>query len=247
MQPTRIARLSAEAGLECIEWAGDVHAPPGDAPAADTARTATEQAGIAVASYGSYLTFTGSDDDHAAAARAVLETAERLGAARIRVWAGDESGVTATAEHRRRITDRLHDFAESAGSVGIEVGLEFHFGTLTDSVGSTLQLLDESAQPNLGTYWQPNIGNDADEAIATLRAVRKHISTIHVFSWWPTIQRLPLAERADLWRRVFAELADSERDHDALLEFVPDDDPAILAREAESLHTFMSASGEKTR
>src|SRR5690625_1385949 len=244
LPPEEIALLTAEAELECIEWGGDVHVAPGVPDLAESARARTEEAGLAVASLGSYLRFIGTDEQHAARVDVTLISAEHLAAPRIRVWAGAEGSAEASAEHRELVTRRLRDFAERAGKLGIEVGLEFHRGTLTDTVNSTLQLLEGASHPNLTTYWQPNVGADDDEAIETLRAVREHVSTVHVFSWWPQNQRLRLSERSDLWRRVFAELADSGRDHDALLEFVPGDDPGILAREAATLRELIEDAGQ---
>jgi hypothetical protein len=54
---------------------------------------------------------------------------------------------------------------------------------------------------------------------------------VHVFSWWPRAERHPLAARSALWREALALAGDV----DALLEFVPGDDPAVLAREAATL------------
>lgn len=247
LPPEEIVTLSAEAGLECVEWGGDVHVAPGVPELAESARTSTEEAGLAVASLGSYLRFIGTDEQHAARVDVTLLSAQHLRAPRIRVWAGTEGSAEASPEHRDLVTGRLRDLAERAGKQGIEVGLEFHRGTLTDTVESTLQLLEDAAHPNLTTYWQPNVGFDDDEAIETLRAVRSHVSTIHAFSWWPRTERLPLSERSDLWRRVFAELDGSGRDHDVLLEFVPDDDPKVLPREAATLTELIDDAEQAAR
>src|SRR5699024_4638853 len=80
-----------------------------------------------------------------------------------------------------------------------------------------------------------------EEALDTLNEVLPRASTIHVFSWWPTHERLPLAERSALWERAFAILAAEGSDRDALLEFVPGDDPAVLRREADTLRTLITA------
>ena len=242
-----VVRLAAEAGLERIEWAGDVHVPPGDLAAARRARELTEQAGLSAASYGSYLRFEGTEEEVRAEGAAVLAAARALGAPRIRVWATRVPSTEASSEQRTEAARRIAEFADRAAEHGIEVGLEFHRGTLTDTVDSTLQLLEDVAHPNLTTYWQPNVGLDAEEALKTLRAVRSYVSTIHVFSWWPRTERLPLSERSELWRGVFAELAESGRDHDVLLEFVPDDAPEVLAREAATLRQLIDEAGTAAR
>ncbi|MFJ1678114.1 MULTISPECIES: hypothetical protein [unclassified Streptomyces] len=58
---------------------------------------------------------------------------------------------------------------------------------------------------------------------------------MHVFSWWPGNRRLQLADREDLWAGVFDLLKGRREGLEALLEFVPGDDPAVLAREAATL------------
>src|SRR5262245_17804648 len=54
-----VVAVAVGAGLECIEWGGDVHVPPGDLEAARRARSATSAAGLRVASYGSYWRCSG--------------------------------------------------------------------------------------------------------------------------------------------------------------------------------------------
>ncbi|MGP9539216.1 sugar phosphate isomerase/epimerase family protein [Brachybacterium sp. AOP43-C2-M15] len=242
-----VVEHATAAGLECIEWAGDAHVPPGDTAAAEHARTTTEHAGLAVASYGSYLRFEGTSAEHRAEADGVLAAARALGAPRVRVWAGSTGSAEATAEDRARVVHRLQDFADRAAADGIDVGLEFHGRTLTDEIGSTLRLLDEIDRENVLSYWQPHQGMPADDALETLREVLPRASTIHVFSWWPLAERLPLSERGDLWEGAFALLAAEGSDRDALLEFVPGDDPSLLRRDADSLRALIAAGEDAAR
>ena len=80
----QIAALAAEAGLEGIEWGGDVHVPPGDAAAAASAARLTREAGLRVTSYGSYYHALPQEDF-----APVLRSAAALGAPVVRIWAGD--------------------------------------------------------------------------------------------------------------------------------------------------------------
>ncbi|WP_394214012.1 sugar phosphate isomerase/epimerase family protein [Brachybacterium vulturis] len=238
-----VVHHAAAAGLECIEWAGDAHVPPGDVAAAEHARALTEQSGLAVASYGSYLRFLGTDEEVRAEGEAVLAAARALGAPRIRVWASRTGSATATTEERATTVRRIQEFADLAAADGIDLGLEFHAHTLTDEIDSTLRLLEEVDRPRVLSYWQPHQGMPADQALETLQRVLPATSTIHVFSWWPRHERLALAERSALWKRVFALLAAEGSDRDALLEFVPDDDPSLLPRESDTLRSLITAGG----
>ncbi len=210
-----VVAVAAGAGLECIEWGGDVHVPAGDVEAARRAREATEAAGLRVASYGSYWRCSGDFDG-------VLASARGLGAPRVRIWAGDSGSSVSEVAAAARSASRL-----------IEVAFEFHGGTLTEDIDSALALVAESGVP---CYWQPPQDLPDAEALATLRRL-PHVPAVHVFSWWPGSTRLRLRERGDLWRAVFREFTHG----DALLEFVPDDDPALVAEEAEACRSFLSS------
>lgn len=239
-----LVEVTAQAGLECIEWSAKAHVHPGDLEAARKARDLTEQAGLAVASYGSYLRMDGTDG--AGAEAAVIRTALALGAPRIRVWAGSHDAADVGPDDRALIVRRLQEFTDAAAAEGLAVGLEFHGRTLTDEISSTQRLLVEVGREALSTYWQPHQGMASAEALETLRRVLERVSTLHVFSWWPRAERLPLADRADLWQEVFALLAAEGSDRDALLEFVPEDDPQILAREAATLRELLT-TGQDAR
>lgn len=234
-----VVEVTARAGLECIEWSGNAHVLPGDVDTARRARELTEEVGLAVASYGTYLRFDGSDDP--GAERDVIQTAQAMGAPRVRVWAGSHDSAEVGPDERALIVRRIQDFADAAGEAGLEVGLEFHGRTLTDEVSSTERLLVEIGRENVRTYWQPHQGMPSDQAVQTLHRVLPQVSTIHVFSWWPMAERLPLSERAELWREVFAVLAAQGSHRDALLEFVPGDDPDVLDREAATLRELIGA------
>ena len=51
---SKIVQLAAAAGLDGIEWGGDIHVPAGDIQSAVFALQETEKAGLEVLSYGSY-------------------------------------------------------------------------------------------------------------------------------------------------------------------------------------------------
>lgn len=238
LTPERIVDLAAAAGLESIEWGGDTHVPPGDLVRAEQVAKTTTDAGLVVASYGSYFRAAKGE-----ALAPILDSAQALGADRVRIWAGSLGTAEATAEDRAETIARLQSAASDAHERGIDLALEFHSGTLADSATATLSVLSEVGSAALSTYWQPTVAASDDIALAEYEAVAAHTSAVHVFSWWPQTQRLRLHERDELWRRVFAAAAaQTHPPRDALLEFVPDDDPDLLAAEAATLRgTIRSA------
>jgi hypothetical protein len=232
-----VVAIAAGAGLECIEWGADVHVRPGDLGAARRAREATERAGLRVASYGSYWRCAGPFDP-------VLASARELGAPRVRIWAGETGSGEATPALRDAIAGaaraaaaactRTTSPAASTAAPASPIGLafEYHGGTLTDDLGSTLELIAATGVP---AYWQPPQDMPDAEALDGLRRL-PDVPAVHVFSWWPGSTRRRLRERAELWRAVFGTFTAG----DALLEFVPGDDPALVAEEAEACRALLS-------
>lgn len=236
LSPERIVELAADAGLESIEWGGDVHVPPGDEARAVEVARATTYAGLAVASYGSYFR-AGADEP----LTPVLDSAAALGADRVRIWAGTVGSDDATDADWSAVVHRLAAAASEAEERGIGLALEFHSGTLADTAPATLRLLDAVDSPALCTYWQPTVAAPVDAAIDEYLALAARTSAVHVFSWWPRQERLPLRARDALWTRFFAEArAATTPPRDALLEFVPDDDPSLLAGEAAALREYLA-------
>ncbi|GAA1634027.1 sugar phosphate isomerase/epimerase [Kribbella alba] len=231
-----VVQVAERAGLAAIEWGGDVHVPLGDLPAARKARALCEDRGLGIAAYGSYLRAGSVDREEI---RTAVTTAAELGAPRIRVWAGTVGTAEAGVGDRMAVTRGLAELADVAAGSGIEIAMEFHRNTLTDEVDSTITLLLDVGAPNLTTYWQPPVDLDDVECLQQLEALMPWLSTVHVFSWWPSNNRLPLAARESLWRPVLDRLAAEPREINALLEFVADDSVDQLATDAAHLHSWV--------
>jgi sugar phosphate isomerase/epimerase len=232
-----VARLAGECGLAAIEWGADVHVPPGDARAAATARTASDAADIEVASYGSYLVAAGLPDPDERTA--VLDTAGALGAPNVRVWGG--FGVVPDTDGYAALVDGLTTFAHDAATRGLTVGVEYHGGTVTSTLAGTLALLDAVGAANLASYWQPPYWRgptapDADAAEVT--ALGSRLSHLHLEGAGPDVRR-PLPELVDRWQAVLAAAIALGGDRVAFLEFVTDDDPDALRRDAATLRSWL--------
>lgn len=227
--------LARAAELGAVEWGGDVHAPPGKLGTAREISSRTLDAGLFVAAYGSYLRLgvgSGSDTD-------VLTTAVALGAPRVRVWAGTAGSHESDLNQRRAVAEHARALAAPAADLGLTIGLEFHGGTLTDTVDSTLALLADIDRPEVvGTYWQPPQSMDDASALDGLRRVLPWTVAVHAFSWWPGDTRLPLDHRRPFWESALAILDDGVG-RDVLLEFVRDDDPGQVRADAASLRRWL--------
>ncbi|HEY8702107.1 MAG TPA: TIM barrel protein [Arthrobacter sp.] len=224
-----VVQTVAEAGLAGIEWGTDVHIL--DEASADEAREATAAAGQEVLSLGSYYR-AGSFGDFAALA----DLAVRLGAPRIRVWAGEVGSAEAGTAEWQAVVQDSRRIAEAAAERAVEIAFEYHGGTLTDTPETAVRLLEQVGRGNVRTYWQPAVGVSDQAALASLHRVLPYVSGVHCFSWWPRQERLPLSGRKQLWQSAADILREAGRPVDMMLEFVAEDLPANVIRDAAFLN-----------
>lgn len=239
-----VVKVASAAGLSGIEWGGDVHCPPGDRHSALRARRLTEEAGLTVASYGSYLD---SAKDDMREAKAVIKTAVALGAPRIRIWAGhgaelgDDSGMQIAIQNVRMM-------AERAAGEGVSLAFEFHEGTWTGSAQLALELLDRCELDSLGVYWQPySVPPRPDhESLKELKALGNRVRGLHVFAY-DRGQQISLAAGRPLWIEAFKVVQAMETPSmDALLEFVPGGNVEAVIAEATVLHSLIGLAEAQT-
>jgi len=252
----RIVELTRRAGLDAIEWGGDVHVPPGDTPAAETAKSLTTAAGLEVSSYGSYyqiIDAQGGEQDFAP----VLESALALGTDTIRIWPGTKPSDVMPADERRRLIARLRGDLDRAAGHGIRLALEFHVSSLCDSNAAALAFLQEVDHPHLYTYWQPIYWlADVPYRLAGLEALAARTLNVHVFQWhfhpnrgtWgQNVERFPLSQGEEEWRQYLSVPLPPGK-HYALLEFVSgDNDDQLLADAAVLKHWLGRISQETAR
>ena len=101
-----IVSYVSAAGLDSIEWGGDVHTPHGDVAEAKKTVEITHGCGLEVAEYGSYYVIGQSEESLFGE---VLASAEVLGTKMIRVWPGmNKSSDTFTTEEYRKAAKIPH-------------------------------------------------------------------------------------------------------------------------------------------
>lgn len=239
LSPAEVVELVRTAGLDGIEWGGDVHVPPGDVQRAREVNRLTADAGLSVSAYGSYYRLL-ADEAHPFAA--VLDSAVALGAPTIRVWAGNQPSSTVNAAERARIVEQSRTIADMAAAQGITIAYEYHSNTLTDTLDSALDLLRAVDHPNMRTFWQPPNGMPPEESRAGLETAAQWVSNIHCFHWWPTSKdRHPLADGAANWALYLDKIATLPGDRSISIEFVKDDAPAQFLEDAATLKRWLAS------
>ena len=239
--------LVAKAGLDAIEWGGDVHVPHGSVEVAKEALALTRAAGLEACSYGSYYKVL-DPDGVALDFTPVLQSTLALETDVVRIWAGQKASADAADDYRKRVVDQIRKVAEVGAAEDVKVALEFHAFTLTDSNESAMQLLDEVGHENLYMYWQPIFWTD-DMAyrLDGLRKMRDRILNLHVFNWGfdPTaggiyqgIIRKPIPDAAAEWAQYLAVELKEELPHYALIEHPSGSSPEQLMKDAAALKTW---------
>lgn len=247
LSPKEVVDLVAQAGLQGIEWGGDIHAPHGDLAKAKEVAALTREAGLQVSAYGSYYRTTASLEEGDTFEN-VLASAVELGAPSIRIWAGKGGSADMSEEQRSAVTADVHRVAGLAEAEGKIVTLEYHGGTLTDTPESAARLMQEAAHPALRTLWQPPNGMPTDDCMASLELALPLLDNVHVFHWWPTTrERHPLRQGWDgRWGRFLHRLQEDGTPRCLLMEFVAENEPANFLRDAETLKEWIAELEESS-
>lgn len=225
--------LASTAGLDGIEWGGDIHVPGGNLKCAAEVATATEKANLEVISYGSYYR-VGESKNNDVSFEQVLETAVYLKAPAIRVWAGGLGSDVADRTYRNKVVTDAKKIAVLAERKNVSINFEYHGGTLTDTKESASLLMKEINHPNVKIYWQPAVGLPVDDCLASIDEISAWLSHVHVFHWDVT-DRLTLSEGKEEWQTYLNKLQTDEKIRYLMIEFVIGDSKEQFLKDAEVL------------
>jgi 3-dehydroshikimate dehydratase len=237
LSPDHIIRLVSQAGLQVIEWGGDIHVPHGDIEIAEQVGRMTREAGIEVASYGSYYSLRKRPEKlHF---EDVLKSACALKAPSIRVWAGNRASADATPEWRREITMDARRIADLAQAHGITIDFEYHNGTLTDNIESAVSLMQSINHPNVRCNWQTPVPGNYDTSISSLLDIRPWLANVHVFHMLGKERQCLSAGKSD-WLEYMSVIRKTGKTPNMMLEFVKNDDPTQFLEDAGALSDIVT-------
>jgi len=217
-----------QAGLSCIEWGSDVHAPCDDTEKLKKIAKLQKEKNVFCSSYGTYFRLGESDPEDFIK---YIDASDILKTDILRIWCGvKDSSLYSADEKNKLICDAKYitDLAEKRGKT---ICLECHNNTLTDTLDSALEIINAVNSESFKMYWQPNQLHDFEWNINYARSIAPYAKHIHVFNWSATT-RFPLKDAVEIWKE-YLNCFSGERV--LLLEFMPDDKLSSLQQEADAL------------
>lgn len=247
-----IIEQTLKAGLDAIEWGGDIHVPQGNINIAEEVRKKTEDKGLIISSYGSYYR-VGTGEKKGDNFKSVLSTAKALKAPCIRVWAGVKNLDDCEISEVDDIIKDTENISKIADSEGISIAFEYHGQSLTETNKSTYIFSKLISFDNVGFYWQPPVGKDQQYYIEGLSYLLENnlLYNIHVFQWVLSeknnIIRKPLEEGKENWKKLLSMINKNDRkkgfydrERFALLEFIKNDDLEQLYQDSNVLKSIVN-------
>ena len=234
--PEEILKAMAGAGLRCIEWGSDIHAPAVDVDRLNALAALQKQYGVACCSYGTYFKLGITP---VAELTAYIRGAKILGTDILRLWCGDKNSEEYTNEEKEALFATCREVAAVAERENVRLCMECHNHTYTNCPQASLELMKAVDSPDFQMYWQPNQYRTDGENLGSAKLLAPYTHRIHVFNWKEK-QRFPLREATDLWRQY---LACFTGERTLLLEFMPDDRLQTLPAETAALKSIIDKLG----
>ena len=230
--PEEIIKMVANAGLDCIEWGSDVHAPFNDEESLMKIAKLQEEYSIKCSSYGTYFHLLG---DSLELLPKYIKAAKILGTSVLRLWCGEKASSKFTQGEKDFLVAECKKAAQIAKESEVVLCMEYHPGSFTDTAQSALELIEKVESPHFKMYWQGNVKGDEELALKDAKILSAHTVNIHVAHWVDS-KHLPLEKGISVWTKYLKEFSDGKA---LLLEFIYDGNPESLPGEAKSLKNIV--------
>ena len=230
--PREILEAAKEAGLTCIEWGSDVHAPFGDRARLEEIVALQKEYGITCSSYGTYFRL---GQTPLSELPEYIAAAKLLGTDILRLWCGTKCGAEYSDEEREAFFEECRRAAAIAEQENVILCMECHVKTFTQRLEDTLALMQAVDNQHFRMYWQPFQWQTPEENLMYAETLAPLSYHIHVFQWRDR-ERFSLHEGIAEWQGYLAKFSTPRT---LLLEFMPDNLITTLPREAEALRAII--------
>lgn len=228
LSPKEIIKSVKAAGLTCIEWGSDVHAPKDNIAVLNEIVELQGQYGIECCSYGTYFRLGVTPIEEL---EDYINAAKILGTDILRLWCGDKDSQEYTKAEKEKLFDECKKAAKIAEKHGVKLCMECHNWTYTNTLQAALELISEVDSQSFRMYWQPNQFRSLEENLCYAEHIGEYTEHIHVFNWSGK-EKYPLKDAIEIWQNYLDKFAG---DRVLLLEFMPDNRIESLKAEAEAL------------
>lgn len=229
--PAEITQAAKEAGLSCIEWGSDVHAPCTEIEKLSEIVGLQKEYGLRCSSYGTYFRLGETPMEELAA---YIHAAKMLGTDVLRLWCGRKSAAQMTDAEKEVLLAACREAAAIAEENQVTLCMECHKDTFTENPDDAVWLMESVHSANFRMYWQPFQWQNANENLQNAKKIAPYAEHVHVFHWKGE-QKLPLAEAVEEWRSYLNEFA---LPRTLLLEFMPGGMLEELKGEAAALKSM---------
>lgn len=226
--PREILQTAKNAGLECVEWGSDIHAPYDDLNKIKEMVGLQKEYKISCSAYGTYFKLGTSDINEL---EKYIYAAKLLGTDILRLWCGDKKREDYSETEKAFLMSECKKAAEIAEKNNVTLCMECHNKTYTETIDGALGLMNTVNSQNFLMYWQPNQFRSVEENIEYAEKISPYVKNIHVFNWKGR-DRYPLEDSIDTWIKYLYCFDNAET---LSLEFMPDDNIESLEKEANSL------------
>ena len=230
--PRTIIEAARAAGLSCIEWGSDIHAPCRDIERLREIAALQKEYGIFCSSYGTYFRLGETPIDEL---EDYIDAAKLLGTDILRLWCGRKSGKNMTDAEKNGFFEVCRRAADIAENSGVILCMECHRGTFTEDPCDAVCLMEAVNSPHFRMYWQPFQWQSAEQNIENAKKIAPFAEHIHVFNWKGD-RKLSLADAVGEWREYIKAFSAPRA---LLLEFMPNGTLEELAGEAAALKNII--------
>lgn len=167
--PKEILEAVKTAGLSCIEWGSDVHAPCNDTKRLMEIADLQQAYGITCSSYGTYFRL---GETPIKELEQYIQAAKLLDTTILRLWCGRKSGNDMTNEERGELLSVCRQAAKIAEANRVTLCLECHKKTFTENPNDAVWLMQAVNSPYFRMYWQPFQWQTDDENLENAKKDR---------------------------------------------------------------------------
>ena len=227
-----VVQIAKNAGVNYIEWGGDVHVKTVDD--AHNVKSLCDKAGITISSYGSYFNSANYDESKWIE---VCEIAKEMGAASVRVWLGKKDSEKTSEDEYKILLANTEKMCDIALSYGLLVCPECHGNTLNNDTDAFLRFVSDLKKDNFKTYFQSRyfrMEYDMD------RIDRTFSITENVHVSYRDLKREQMFRKKDknYLDTLLRKLREKKFDGIIMIEFVDRNSEKVFYKDADKLKSY---------